>query len=109
MEKSDALSALSALAQETRLDIFRLLMEAGQDGLPTGRIGMRLELPAPTLSFHLKELRTAGLVEARREGRSLIYSAGFEAMAGLLDYLTEDCCGGRPEVCDLPAQKRGRR
>lgn len=92
MKKSDALSSLAALAQETRLDIFRLLVERGPHGLPAGDIATCLALPAATLSFHLKELRRAGLVTCRRAGRSLIYAADFSAMRGLVGYLSENCC-----------------
>ena len=99
MEKTTAISALGALAQETRLEIFRLLVQKGFDGLPAGEIGERLNLPSPTLSFHLNQLRFAGLVTSRRQSRSIIYSANFEAMNGLVAYLTENCCGGRPELC----------
>jgi DNA-binding transcriptional ArsR family regulator len=98
MEKIDAISALAALAQESRLDIFRVLVQAGIDGVPAGRIGERLGLPPATLSFHLNQLRHAGLVTFRREGRSLIYAAEYPAMNGLLAYLTENCCGGA-SVC----------
>ncbi len=94
MEKSDALAALAALSQESRLDVFRLLVQAGPDGLPAGQIGERLGLPSATLSFHLNQLRHAGLVTFRREGRSLIYAAEYAAMNGLLTYLTENCCQG---------------
>lgn len=102
MEKVGALAGLAALAQESRLDIFRLLVESGPAGLPAGDIGDRLALPGATLSFHLKELRQAGLVSCRRAGRSLIYAADFAAMDGLVAYLTENCCGGR-----CPAPQRG--
>jgi ArsR family transcriptional regulator, arsenate/arsenite/antimonite-responsive transcriptional repressor len=95
MEKNDAIAGLAALAQETRLDIFRLLVEFGPAGLPAGDIGARLGLPPATLSFHLKELRRAGLITCRRTGRSLIYAADFAAMSALVAYLTENCCGGR--------------
>lgn len=99
MEKLDAIAALAALAQETRLDIFRLLVRAGPGGLPAGQIGERLGLPSATLSFHLNQLRHAGLVTFRRDGRSLIYAAEYGAMNGLLAYLTENCCQGDPAGC----------
>lgn len=102
MEKKDALTALSALAQETRLDIFRYLVERGLHGVPAGQIGEHFGLPLPTLSFHLKTLQQAGLVERRRESRSLIYSVAFSTMSDLMAYLTENCCAGHPEVCALP-------
>jgi DNA-binding transcriptional ArsR family regulator len=102
MEKTAALAGLAALAQETRLDIFRLLVESGPGGQPAGEVGNRLGLPPATLSFHLKELRQAGLVTCRRAGRSLIYAADFAAMGGLVAYLTENCCGG---ACAAPAPR----
>lgn len=94
MERKDAVSALAALAQDTRLDIFRMLVRAGPEGLPAGRIGEWLGLPSATLSFHLSQLRHAGLVAFRREGRSLIYTAEYATMERLLAYLTESCCRG---------------
>jgi ArsR family transcriptional regulator, arsenate/arsenite/antimonite-responsive transcriptional repressor len=102
MEKSDALAALTALAQESRLDVFRLLVQAGNGGIPAGRIGEQLGLPSATLSFHLNQLRQAGLVTFRREGRSLIYAAKYSAMNALLGYLTENCCRGDPAGCGAP-------
>jgi len=99
MKKARAIEALAALAQETRLDVFRLLVRQGSDGMPAGAIGERLGQPSPTLSFHLNQLRFAGLVSSRRASRSIIYSANFKAMNELLAYLTENCCGGRPELC----------
>lgn len=93
MEKTVALASLAALAQESRLDVFRLLVQAGVGGLPAGQIGERLGLPSATLSFHLNHLKHSGLVTCRREGRSLIYTAEYAAMNGLLAYLTENCCG----------------
>jgi ArsR family transcriptional regulator, arsenate/arsenite/antimonite-responsive transcriptional repressor len=101
LEKLDAIAALAALAQESRLDIFRLLVQAGPDGLPVGQIGERLGLPSATLSFHLNQLRHAGLVTFRREGRSLIYGAEYAAMIGLLAYLTENCCQGDASSCGV--------
>jgi ArsR family transcriptional regulator len=96
MEKSSVVVVLSALAQESRLDLFRLLVQAGNAGLPPGIMAARLGLPAATLSFHLTQLRHAGLVTFRREGRSLIYVAGFAAMNEPLSYLTAHCCQGDP-------------
>ncbi len=101
MEKTAALAALGALAQESRLDIFRLLVQAGAEGLPAGQIGERLGLPPATLAFHLKELKNAGLAIATRNGRSLVYAAVYPTMNALLDYLTENCCAGRPAPCGV--------
>jgi DNA-binding transcriptional ArsR family regulator len=107
MEKINAIEALGALAQDSRLDIFRLLVRAGTDGLPAGQIAARLGLPANTLSFHLNQLRHAGLVTFRRESRSLIYAAEYGTMNELLAYLTENCCQGDticgPGACDTTA------
>jgi ArsR family transcriptional regulator, arsenate/arsenite/antimonite-responsive transcriptional repressor len=103
MKKLTVIAALGALAQETRLDIFRMLVQKGPDGLPAGEIGSRLAQPSPTMSFHLNQLRFAGLISSRRESRSIIYSANFKAMSDLLTYLTENCCGGRPELCSPTA------
>jgi ArsR family transcriptional regulator, arsenate/arsenite/antimonite-responsive transcriptional repressor len=94
MKTEAALEALSALAQESRLAIFRHLVQAGPDGEPAGRIGEALELPAATLSFHLKELTRAGLLSARQDGRFIYYAAHFQTMNALVGYLTENCCGG---------------
>ena len=96
MEMTHAIEALSALAHETRLRVHRLLVEAGPEGLPAGRIGEQLELPPATLSFHLAHLARAGLVTARQDGRFVIYSADFQSMNALVGYLTENCCGGNP-------------
>lgn len=105
MEKQAVLAALAALAQETRLDIYRLLVQAGDAGMPAGRIGEQIGLPSPTLAFHLKELKHAGLVTFTREGRSLIYAAVYPAMNGLLAYLTENCCQGVPAACGVTVSK----
>jgi DNA-binding transcriptional ArsR family regulator len=94
MERTDAILALAALAHATRLDVFRLLVQTGPEGMPAGRIGDRLGLPSATLSFHLNHLRHAGLVTFRRESRSLIYMAEYPAMNDLLAYLTANCCQG---------------
>ncbi len=107
MEKIDALAALAALAQDNRLDTFRLLVRAGPDGLPAGRVAAALGLPPNTLSFHFDRLRQAGLVTVRRAGRSMIYAARFDTMRALLGYLTENCCEGPPNQCE-PAGKTGR-
>lgn len=99
MNAADAVARLGALAQETRLAIYRLLVEAGPGGLAAGTIAERLDVPPSSLSFHLAELRRAGLIAQRRESRSLVYSADFRAMNGLLAYLSENCCGGNPAAC----------
>ena len=99
MESNDAVSALSALAQDTRLALFRMLVQAGPAGLAAGEIADRLSVPAATLSFHLTQLSHAGLVTSVRYGRSIVYAAEFAAMRGLVDFLTENCCQGRPELC----------
>ena len=99
MEIDEAVRRLSALAQEARLEVFRLLVKAGPDGLAAGEIARKLKTQPNTMSAQLLVLANAGLVRARREGRSIIYAADFESMSGLLLYLTEDCCGGKPEVC----------
>lgn len=96
METDKALEALAALAHAIRLAVFRLLVQAGPEGLPAGRIAELMEMPPSSLSFHLKELHRAGLLASRQEGRSIIYVAQFETMNALLGYLTENCCGGNP-------------
>ena len=109
MKKTDAVAALAALAQDNRLDVFRLLVQAGPEGMPAGAVANALDLAPNTLTFHFDRLRTAGLVTVRREGRSMIYAAQFERMNALLGFLTENCCGGAPCVpaaeCK-PARKR---
>ena len=101
MKSKQAVTALSALSQETRLAIFRHLVAAGPSGKPAGRIATHLKVAPPTLSFHLKELERAGLITQWRESRNIIYVANYAAMRALLSYLMEDCCGGRPEICDI--------
>jgi DNA-binding transcriptional ArsR family regulator len=98
-EKTKIIQALGALAQENRLDVFRLLVSAGPHGVPAGQVAAALGVAPNTLSFHFDRLRQAGLVSVRREGRSLIYAARFDVMNGLISYLTENCCGGKPELC----------
>jgi DNA-binding transcriptional ArsR family regulator len=95
MENKDAIAALAALAQESRLATFRLLVQAGPDGLAASRIAETLGLPASSLSFHLKELTHAQLVVPRQEGRFIIYAARFDTMNALIGFLTENCCGGQ--------------
>src|SRR5215510_5298949 len=102
MEKIEAVDALSALAQENRLDVFRLLVGTGASGLPAGQIGERLGIAPPTLSFHLAQLRHAGLVQVRREGRSLIYAANYDGMNALMEFLTDNCCSGDAAACNVP-------
>src|SRR6201991_1362419 len=99
MEKVAAVTALSALAQDNRLDVFRLLVEAGPSGMPAGEIAEALGLAPNTLTFHFDRLRAAGLVSVRREGRSMIYTARFETMNALLGFLTENCCQGAAATC----------
>ena len=107
MEKLDVITALAALAQDNRLDTYRLLVRAGPDGLPAGEVAAALGLPPNTLSFHFDRLRQAGLVTVRRAGRSMIYAARFDTMRSLLGYLTENCCEGEPNQC-RPASRAGR-
>ena len=94
MKTAQAVRALAALAQDTRLAIYRLLVQQGREGLSVGTVAQRLDLAAPTLSFHLKELANAGMVESRQDGRFMFYSATYDQMNGLLGYLTENCCQG---------------
>jgi DNA-binding transcriptional ArsR family regulator len=95
MEMKNAVKALSALAQDSRLSIFRLLVQAGPQGMPAGAIGEKLDLPPATLSFHLAGLTRSGLADSRQEGRFVIYSANFPSMTALVEFLTENCCGGQ--------------
>ena len=106
MEKTDAIAALAALAQDNRLDVFRLLVRAGPEGMPAGEIAAALDLAPNTLTFHFDRLRMAGLVTVRREGRSMIYAAAYEKMNALLAYLTEHCCQG--SACK-PAERKASR
>jgi DNA-binding transcriptional ArsR family regulator len=99
MEMKPAVTALSALAHQGRLTVFRLLVQAGRDGVAAGEIARRIEVPPNTLSSNLTILANAGLIDSRREGRSVIYSAKYETMTALLEYLMQDCCGGAPEIC----------
>jgi DNA-binding transcriptional ArsR family regulator len=101
METADAVGALGALAQENRLDVFRLLVRTGPQGLPAGEIAERLKIAPATLSFHLAQLRQAGLATMKRDGRSLIYSADYDGMNRLMAFLTENCCAGAAG-CSVP-------
>ena len=92
MDRQNAISALAALAQETRLDVFRLLVQAGPEGLPAGAVADALDIASGTLSFHLKELKSAGLVRCERNGRSRIYSPDLSAVKELIEFLTANCC-----------------
>jgi ArsR family transcriptional regulator len=100
MEIKNAVAALAALAQESRLATFRLLIQAGDDGLPAGRIAEAIGIPHNTLSSHLGTLSNSGLLRSRREGRRIIYTVDFDAARRLLGFLLEDCCQGSPELCD---------
>jgi len=101
MKQDQVIAALSALAQESRLEVFRLLVRKGRNGLPAGEIARHLGVPNSSLSFHLAQLQEAGLVSQRREGRSLIYSADYVRMNALMGFLTENCCEG--EACEASA------
>lgn len=96
MEASAVVRALGALAQEHRLAVYRLLVQAGSDGVPAGALAEAVGVPASSMSFHLAQLANAGLVKQRRQSRSIIYSADYAAMGGLMAYMTENCCGGVP-------------
>ena len=99
MEADDAITSLAALAQPTRLAVFRLLMTHEPDGLPAGEVARRLELPHNTLSTHLGILSRAGLIRATRHSRSIVYRAMPHAVADLASFLVKDCCAGRPDIC----------
>jgi DNA-binding transcriptional ArsR family regulator len=105
MKKPEAVAALAALAQDSRLDVYRLLVQAGPDGMPAGDVAAALKIAPNTLTFHLDRLREAGLVAVRRDGRSMIYAAQYDRMNALLGYLTENCCQGRPDTCAPAACK----
>ena len=104
MKSQQAVTALAALAQESRLAVFRLLVERGPEGFTPGELASKLAVPAPTLSFHLKELSRAKLVTARRDGRFLYYCADFQRMRGLIAFLTEKCCALADDECDSNCQ-----
>jgi DNA-binding transcriptional ArsR family regulator len=113
METTASIAALAALAQEHRLEVFRVLVRAGEAGLPAGQIATALGIPNNTLSFHLDRLRNAGLVTQQRQGRSIIYAANYATMNALVGYLTENCCAGRLDpagvtTCDAIDRRRAR-
>ena len=113
MEINVALDAISALGHEARLGVFRLLVQAGPDGLQAGEIADRLRIPPNTLTFHLTRLRYAGLISSSRKGRNIIYSAGYERMRNLIEFLTKNCCEGSPDGCPPECEpgmpRRGKR
>ena len=101
MELLEASSALSALAQPSRLELFRVLISSGEEGMIAGQLSEQLGIPKPTLSFHLKELSNTGLITAQRNGRSINYRIDVDHVRELMDFLTEDCCQGRPDLCNI--------
>jgi DNA-binding transcriptional ArsR family regulator len=108
MESNGAVEALAALAQNSRLQVYRLLVQAGPEGIAASELAQRLGIPATTLSFHLKTLSHADLVSARQEGRFIYYSANYEQMNALLGFLTDNCCGGRSCAPKVAAPRRKR-
>ena len=107
MDNKTAVRSLAALAQESRLEVYRHLVQAGPGAVPAGELAETLEIPATTLSFHLKTLSQAGLIEARQDGRFIYYSANYAAMNALLSFLSDNCCGGRSCVTETtPSRKR---
>ncbi len=105
MKPAQVVKALAALAQPTRLSIYRLLVSSGPDGLAAGQIAEKLKVSPATMSFHFKTLSHAGLVESRQDGRFIYYAANFSVMNGMVDYLTENCCGGNADTCKVPGKK----
>lgn len=105
MKPAQVVKALSALAQPTRLAVYRLLVERGPDGIAAGQVAEKLKVSPATLSFHFRTLSHAGLIESRQEGRFIYYAANFAVMNGMVAYLTENCCGGDQAACAVPAKK----
>jgi ArsR family transcriptional regulator len=99
MDERQAINAFAALAQESRLRIVRLLVATGPEGLPAGAVADRVGATPSNMSFHLKELERAGLIQSRKSARQIIYSATYASLSGLIEFLMRDCCGGHPEVC----------
>ena len=110
MKSTAVVTSLAALAHEHRLAVYRLLVRRGPQGLAAGELSTRLDIPPATMSFHLKELSQAGLVDSHRDGRSIIYAANYAHMNGLMEFLSDNCCaeGGDPDCC-VPAPARSRR
>ena len=106
MKPGQVVKALAALAQPTRLAIFRLLVVSGPDGMAAGKVSEKLKVAPATLSFHFKALSHAGLVESRQLGRFIYYAANFSVMNGMVEYLTENCCGGDQAACAVPVKKK---
>lgn len=105
MKLAQVVKALAALAQPTRLAIYRLLVASGPEGMAAGQVAEKLKVAPATLSFHFKTLSHAGLVESRQDGRFIYYAANFTVMNGMVDYLTENCCGGNADACKVPGKK----
>jgi DNA-binding transcriptional ArsR family regulator len=108
MEETQATQALAALSQPTRLAVFRLLVREGPAGLPAGEVARKIGVQPATLSFHLAQLERAGLLVSKRQSRRILYAADFAAMRGLVGFLLDDCCHGRPEICDGLAGPAGK-
>ncbi|MGA7749130.1 MAG: metalloregulator ArsR/SmtB family transcription factor [Gallionella sp.] len=106
MKSAQVVKALSALAQTTRLAIFRLLVERGPDGMAAGQVAEKLKVSPATLSFHFRTLSHAGLIESTQDGRFIYYAANFAVMNGMVAYLTENCCGGNQAACVVPVKKK---
>ena len=106
LKAAQVVKALSALAQPTRLAIFRLLVQRGPEGMAAGQVAEKLKVSPATLSFHFRTLSHAGLIESRQDGRFIYYAANFTVMNDMLEYLTENCCGGEQAVCAVPARKK---
>lgn len=104
MKERQVLSCLAALAHETRLAVFRLLVQQGPSGMPAGEIAHRLAVPSPTLSFHLKELERAGLLRATRQHRQILYATDYASTRALLEFIMRDCCQGHPDLCSVGAE-----
>jgi DNA-binding transcriptional ArsR family regulator len=105
IKSAQVVKALSALAQPTRLAIFRLLVVQGAEGMAAGQVAEKLKVSPATMSFHFRTLSHAGLIESRQDGRFIYYTANFTVMNGMVDYLTENCCGGNVESCNMPNKK----